>query len=313
MKLLTLALVASAVGDAAASKPPPPWVPCNASAGICFSENLGSNMVLQQAPAKACVFGLLGTGHHGATIKLSSSSLTVADVVVAAEVTAGVRWKACLAPQKAGGEYTITATTVTADAPINKEPAASASIDHVTFGDVFYCSGQSNMALPLLHSYSRNETRDAILAGKYQNLRIHGLAGNMNANQPWATLKQALVQRSCKTPKDCKAGTDSDSSSLMSFSATCFYFGQELSESLVAAAPPIGLVHTAWGGSTIEQWLTNETIATCEYASLSPSNQEFHDTRVLPYIDMTLKGFLWCEYSPSILGPKLVRAALRGP
>ena len=29
---------------------------------------------------------------------------------------------------------------------------ATASIEHVTFGDVWYCSGQSNMALPLVHS-----------------------------------------------------------------------------------------------------------------------------------------------------------------
>ena len=95
------------------------------------------------------------------------------------------------------------------------------------------------MALPLLHSYSRNETRDAVLAGKYANIRVHGLAGNMNAKQPWATLKQALVQRSCKSedPRSCKTGTDSDSSSLMSFSATCFYFAQELSDAIGAAAP----------------------------------------------------------------------------
>ena len=151
------------------------------------------------------------------------------------------------------------------------------------------------MALPLLHSYSRNETRDAVLAGKYQDLRIHGLAGNMNCDQPWSTLKQALVQRSCKNSKDCKTGADSDSSSLMGFSASCFYFGQELIETLGAAAPPIGLVHTAWGGSTIEQWLTNETSATCEWVGLDASNQQFHDTRVLPYVDMTLKGFLWYQ------------------
>lgn len=66
-----------------------------------------------------------------------------------------------------------------------------------------YCSGQSNMALPLLHTYSRNETRDAIQNDKYSNIRIHGLAGNMNIDQPWATLKQALAQRT---------GGDSDSS-----------------------------------------------------------------------------------------------------
>ena len=82
----------------------------------------------------------------------------------------------------------------------------------------------------------------------------------------------------------------------MKFSASCFYFGQELSDMHVtngATAPPLGLVHTAWGGSTIEQWLTNDTIASCQFTSKSASNQEFHDTRVLPYVPMTLKGFLW--------------------
>lgn len=66
-----------------------------------------------------------------------------------------------------------------------------------------YCAGQSNMALPLLHTYSRNETRDAIQNGKYANMRIHGLAGNMNVDQPWATLKQALANTT---------GDDSDKS-----------------------------------------------------------------------------------------------------
>ena len=130
-------------------------------------------------------------------------------------------------------------------------------------------------------------------------------AGNMNSDQPWATLKQALTARSCKdsSAKSCKTGTDSDSSSLMSFSATCFYFGQELTDTITAAAtdttaavaPPIGLVHTAWGGSTIEQWLTNETIATCKFAKPTASGQEFHDTRVMPYVDMSLKGFVWYQ------------------
>ena len=64
--------------------------------------------------------------------------------------------------------------------------------------------------------------------------------------------------------------------------------------------PPIGLVHTAWGGSTIEQWLTNDTIAKCQYARPSASDQEFHDTRVVPYLSMSLKGFLWCEYRATV-------------
>ena len=107
---------------------------------------------------------------------------------------------------------------------------------------------------------------------------------------------------------------DSDKSAFASFSSTCYYYGESLSDELAAAsadgvAPPIGLVHTSFGGSTIEQWLTNETIATCgectiiasahkhvlyltrcmivthahdaANASISGSNQEWHDQRVV--------------------------------
>ena len=80
----------------------------------------------------------------------------------------------------------------------------------------------------------------------------------------------------------------------MGFSSTCYYFGESLVEELSkggATPPPIGLVHTSYGGSSIEQWLTNETIATCAMANVGPSNQEWHDQRVMPYVDMTVKGW----------------------
>lgn len=104
-----------------------------------------------------------------------------------AVVTATGGWKACLAPRASGGDYTISATCTGCT---NTTPAV---LEHVTFGDVWYCAGQSNMALPVVHTYSRNESRDAILAGKLDNIRIHGLDGNMNPFQPWATLKQAVA------------------------------------------------------------------------------------------------------------------------
>jgi hypothetical protein len=87
-------------------------------------------------------------------------------------------------------------------------------------------------------------------------------------------------------------------SGFMQFSATCYYFAQGLTDAFIAAAeadgtnngtahtaPPIGLVHTAWGGSTIEQWLTNETIATCAGSPAQSSNQEWHDQRVEPCVN----------------------------
>ena len=219
-------------------------------------------------------------------------------------------WKACLKPTAAGGDFTLTATCTGCT---NKTPAV---LEHVTFGDVWYCAGQSNMALSMLHSFNRNKTRDAIVAGKYANIRIHGMEGNMNPPQPWATLQQA--QATTPLPKSksksnfesnsnsksnskfdefaqvvwmgdgdggtvsvsvsgctpgCAPGTNcsSDCSSLMGFSAACYYFGESLTDMMLeqnGEAPPIGLIHTAWGGSSIEQWLANDTIETCEYVDM---------------------------------------------
>merc|ERR1712190_454296 len=89
-------------------------------------------------------------------------------------------WKALLKPAPAGGSYTIKVSDGT----------DSATITDVTFGDVWYCAGQSNMALPILHTFSRNISREKALSGKY-NIRITGLKGNMNKDQAWTTIADA--------------------------------------------------------------------------------------------------------------------------
>jgi hypothetical protein len=272
----------------AAAPPPPPH------AGVSFNASFGSYMVLQQQPAKACVYGMLGDGGTAVSVKLSSTttSSSKSTAAINATLSAGGGWKACFPPNAVGGDYTVTATCT------GCTNTTTALLEHVTFGDVWYCSGQSNMALPVVHSYSRNISHDAILAGKYANIRIHGMEGNMNPSQPWMTLKQAVA-----APPSAVRGDDVFHSSkagvnmFVQFSASCYYFGKSLTDELAAAGtpPPIGLIHTAWGGSTIEQWLTNTTISTCAHAAISSTNQEYHDSRVMPYVSMALKGFTWYQ------------------
>lgn len=267
-----------------AAPPPPPSTP-----SIAFNSSFGDYMVLQQQPAKACVYGALGTGGTGATVHVSGTGTSEYSVQA---TIADAGWKACLQPTAAGGDVVITATCTGCT---NSTPA---TIANVTFGDVWYCGGQSNMALPMLHSLTRNDTVRAIRAGKYANMRIHGMKGNMNPFQPWVALKQALAKAPDSTNgPPCDPATDSDCSALMGFPATCYYFGESLTDQLAASgsAPPIGLINTAWGGSTIEQWLSNDTISKCEFAGQSSSNQEWHDQRVLPYVGMTVKGWTWYQ------------------
>ena len=149
--LLSVALV---------SAKPPPLPP-----GISFFTGLTDGAVLQRAPKAANVYGTLGKGGTGATVAVSSADGAFAAYSVEASV-AGAAWKAALKPMPDGGDVKITATcTGCADA----KPAV---LQHVAFGDVYYCSGQSNMWLPLSNTLTRNATVAALADGQLKNIRL---------------------------------------------------------------------------------------------------------------------------------------------
>ena len=60
------------------------------------------------------------------------------------------------------------------------------------------------------------------------------------------------------------------------FCRSCYYFGQSLTDELGPDAPPIGLIHTAWGGSMIEQWLPAETVDSCQMSCRSGGHWLVH-------------------------------------
>lgn len=103
-------------------------------------------MVLQQQPAKACVYGLLGDGGTAASVKIASVAAALNSTGSAspdiyemnAEISAdGNGFKACLPPKPAGGSYVITATCT------GCQNTTNAVLEDVTYGDVWYCGGQS--------------------------------------------------------------------------------------------------------------------------------------------------------------------------
>ena len=224
-------------------------------------------------------------------------------------------WKAKV-PGPKGGDCTVIATD---------DKGNTANLTHVTYGDVWcaslavlralsapsasvlidgcflhfpcrYCGGQSNMALPVAHTFSRNITAKAVLGGKYANIRLKQIGSNMNTQFKWMTLHDAVSQR--LVAEHGKV----NSTYFELFSATCYYCGESLTEELGADAPPLGLVHTAFGGSMIEQWLTEDTVASCKNSSnyTASNGGEWWQARVLPYSQMTLKGWLWYRASATV-------------
>lgn len=108
---------------------------------------------------------------------------------------------------------------------------------------------------------------------------------------PWTRLKDAAG-----LGEDSTAGHTMPpygGAPLDKFSSTCFYFGAGLIAGGMGV--PIGLVHTAWGGSMIEQWLTNDAIAECYGSSIDDHNENLYDSAVKPYVNMSIKGFVYYQ------------------
>ena len=169
-----------------------------------------------------------------------------------------------------------------------------------TFGDVYLCSGQSNLWLPVANTFHRNESALNISAGAFQNVRM--MAGSSShvpyaawppaygsgarASNPWMTAT-AAAPAGCVAAQNCP---------LFQVGATCWYALSGLSAGGVTT--PIGLMANAIGGQRIEEYMVNTTTSAC--ADLNSQNipwwnAQLYGQQTLPFVDMTLKGWLWYQ------------------
>jgi len=324
---------ASAEPRARSPKPP-------ATAGLAFSGVFADNMVLQRAGGStkwAAVYGLcsvVGRGMGGCqqqtcvctfepgatvTVTLASEGSMGAPIPpVTVPIAQDGTWKALLPAQPAGGNWTVTASCKLCSSGVGPDGGSTVVLRNVAFGDVFFCSGQSNMELALSFTFSRNASIAALRAGNYSNIRMTQARTAQSAyplyvvntsewgndRQPpgapvfeWASAA-TLAQTPFLTKHNGCCGYDwaFNATVLEQFSATCYYFAQALTD-LQGDAVPIGLISSSVGGTIIEAWTDNATLAQCpvEGRDISAGNQQLFNAMVLPYVNMTVKGWLWYQ------------------
>jgi sialate O-acetylesterase len=147
------------------------------------------------------------------------------------QADASGRWSVSLPSFRAGGPYTLTVRTV----------MRRQEVKDVLVGDVWLCSGQSNMEWAVrntinAHSEVQHSANDTI--------RHVTIARDM-AVAPHADLRHL--------PEWKVAGP----STTQDFSAVCYYFARELQKSTPV---PQGLIHSSWGGTRIETWLSEQAL-----------------------------------------------------
>jgi len=185
-----------------------------AAADVRLPAIFSDNMVLQR-DLPAPVWGWADAGEK-VTVSIAGQTKTVMP-------DAGGRWMIRLDALKVGQPLTMTVTgknTIT--------------YKNVLVGEVWLCSGQSNMQMSVQNS---NNAQEEIAAANYP--QIHLLSVPLRGTQePQYDFKGQWVE--------CSPAT------VPGFSAAAYFFGRELYKHLNV---PIGLIHCSWGGSSCEAWV----------------------------------------------------------
>uniref|UniRef100_A0A8C0FQ45 Sialic acid acetylesterase n=1 Tax=Bubo bubo TaxID=30461 RepID=A0A8C0FQ45_BUBBB len=229
-----------------------------------FASYYGDHMVLQKEPAGAVVWGY---GEPGAAVTVVLSG---AGGLVVMKKTARVKgpsgtWTTVLDPMDQGGPYALTAG----------QGSENVTLRDVYFGDVWLCSGQSNMAMTVLQVGSASNMAMTVL-------QVGSALDDLERiDLPW----------SIPTAENLGHGN------FTYFSAVCWLLGRYLYEAL---RYPLGLVEAAWGGTPIEAWSSPRALRACgptvpSQLSGPQTPSVLWNAMIHPLLNMTLRGVAWYQ------------------
>lgn len=154
------------------------------------------------------------------------------------------------------GKWKVTFPSMTHGGPYKLKVQSNNStieLNDILIGDVWLCSGQSNMAFPLSAAATGKEEVASLNANPRLRLLKFELAAETN-NAAWDSVTLAKVNQ-LQYFKGQWAPTNAQSVS--SFSAVAYYFGKRLTQE---EHVPIGLIQMAVGGTIIESWIDRYTL-----------------------------------------------------
>lgn len=196
-----------------------------ASADVKLPALIGDNMVLQQG-RQVAIWGTADAGEQ-VTVSLGEQKGT-------ATADAGGKWKVEMGPLKKGGPLEMTVAgknTIT--------------LHNVLVGEVWVCSGQSNMEFAVWNHGVFGGTKNAeqeVAAANYPLLRLF-IVKKAIAGKPQGDVEGHWVVASPAT--------------VGSFSAVGYFFGRDLYRAMKF---PVGLIDSSWGGTEAEAWINDEAL-----------------------------------------------------
>jgi sialate O-acetylesterase len=252
-------------------------LPCACMADVRPSVLFTDAMVIQRE-TKAPVWGTADAGEKiTVTGSWGETAATTAD--------ASGKWMVKLQTPAAGGPHTLTI-----------KGNNSLEITNVLSGEVWFCSGQSNMEWEMHklakvsakrttpeHIPTANYVKKEMETASDELLRQFTVTRNKSPMKPLTTLQGSWL--------------DSSPQNNPGFSGTAYFFGRELRRELNV---PVGLIKCAWGGTRIEPWMPAEAFQTDEeMTAYYQKNQNQVSTifngMVNPVIPYAIRGTIWYQ------------------
>ena len=187
---------------------------------------------------------------------------------VAYTVTADAngRWTLTLPAMKPGGPYILQVNDI--------------ELKDILVGDVWLCSGQSNMELPV--SRVTDMFRDEIAAYENTNIRQLKVPNIFNFHAPQADLP------------DYVAWKPLTQENVMNFSALGYFFAKAMYEKNNI---PVGLINSSWGGTPVEAWISEEGLK--EFPKYINDKRQYEDDAYLKSIKQT-EGLSFYRWNTSL-------------
>ena len=192
----------------------------------------------------------------------------------------------------ADGKFTFKIATPAAGGPyaITISDGKAVTLNNILIGEVWICTGQSNMEMPLKGFKGQPiiGSNEAILYSANKNIRLFTV--------PRAS--KTTLQHDAKTSKWLEANPES----VANFSATGYYFGRLLNKMLNV---PVGLINCSYSGSSIQAWMDAQTLGafpeikipapTDSIKEVSRTPTTLYNGMLAPIMGYGIKGAIWYQ------------------
>lgn len=251
-------------------------------AKVVMPNIFSDHMVLQQSSNVA----LWGTAEANSTVAIKASWAKMIDSPAKLKVQADEngKWMARIQTPTAGGPYELTIS----------DKSSELIFKDVMIGEVWFCSGQSNMEMTM---------------SGFQSQPIEGAADYILSAKPSRPIRMINIKRAASfDAKDNIEGIwlEHTPENVAKTSATAYFFAEMLQKTIDV---PIGIINASWGGTPIEAWMQKEVIEKdFKEFSLKEVNEKkagkksishlpslLFNGMVAPIIPYTLKGMIWYQ------------------